>query len=85
METYFVTLPFVRNAAGELVAGQPLKQPTAGAAESEARRMAKTTSAGALAFSRTGDPATGQYEDAVVLRAFGEVPSLDETLPVERS
>lgn len=80
-ETYFVALPFVRNANGELVAGQAQRQPTAGAAEIEARRMAKT-SAGALAFSRTGDPATGQFEDAVVLQAFGEVPSLDEVLPV---
>jgi hypothetical protein len=29
--------------------------------------------AGAVAFSRTGDPATGEFEDAVVLAHFGEV------------
>jgi hypothetical protein len=29
--------------------------------------------AGALAFSRTGDPATGEFQDAVVLAQFGEV------------
>jgi hypothetical protein len=29
--------------------------------------------AGALAFSRTGDPATGEFPDAVVLAQFGEV------------
>jgi hypothetical protein len=29
--------------------------------------------AGALAFSRTGDPATGEFQDAVVLALFGEV------------
>jgi hypothetical protein len=28
---------------------------------------------GAIAFSRTGDPALGDFEDAVILRAFGEV------------
>ena len=29
--------------------------------------------AGALAFSSTGDPATGEFQDAVVLAQFGEV------------
>lgn len=38
--------------------------------------------AGAVAFSRSGDPATGEFEDAVILREFGEVPSLDDLLSV---
>jgi hypothetical protein len=29
---------------------------------------------GAVAFSRTGDPATGDFSDATVLRKFGNVP-----------
>jgi hypothetical protein len=29
---------------------------------------------GAVAFSRTGDPATGDFRDATVLRKFGDVP-----------
>jgi hypothetical protein len=29
--------------------------------------------AGALAFSRTGYPATGEFQDAAVLAQFGEV------------
>jgi hypothetical protein len=29
---------------------------------------------GAVAFSRTGDPATGDFHDAIVLRKFGDVP-----------
>jgi len=29
---------------------------------------------GAVAFSRTGDPATGDFGDATVIRKFGEVP-----------
>jgi hypothetical protein len=28
---------------------------------------------GAIAFSRTGDPALGEFEDAVILRMVGEV------------
>jgi hypothetical protein len=29
---------------------------------------------GAVAFSRTGDPATGDFSDAKLIRKFGEVP-----------
>jgi hypothetical protein len=29
---------------------------------------------GAVAFSRTGDPATGDFSDTTVLRKFGDVP-----------
>jgi hypothetical protein len=29
---------------------------------------------GAVAFSRTGDPATGDFSEATVLRKFGDVP-----------
>jgi hypothetical protein len=29
---------------------------------------------GAVAFSRTGDPATGVFSDAEVIRKFGDVP-----------
>jgi hypothetical protein len=29
---------------------------------------------GAVAFSRTGDPATGDFSDAKVIKKFGDVP-----------
>jgi hypothetical protein len=29
---------------------------------------------GAVAFSRSGDPATGDFGDATVIRKFGDVP-----------
>jgi hypothetical protein len=29
---------------------------------------------GAIAFRRTGDPATGDFSDAKVIRKFGDVP-----------
>jgi hypothetical protein len=35
---------------------------------------------GAVAFSRTGDPGSGEFSDAVVLKAFGDVPSDLSTL-----
>jgi hypothetical protein len=30
--------------------------------------------AGAIAFCRTGDPATGEFSDAKLIRKFGDVP-----------
>jgi len=35
---------------------------------------------GAVAFSRTGDPATGDFSDAKVIRKFGNVPDDLSTL-----
>ncbi len=77
--TYYVALPFVRNEDGNLVAGEAQERQSAGAAVREAQRMA-LTSPGAVAFSRTGDPSVGEFDDAVVIQRFGEVPSLDDLL-----
>ena len=30
--------------------------------------------AGAVAFSRRGDPSLGDFDDAVILKTFGDVP-----------
>ena len=75
--TYFVALPFFRGEDGDLVPGEAQDKQTASAAVRAAETMARTA-AGAVAFSRTGDPATGEFADAVVIRQFGEVPSLDD-------
>jgi hypothetical protein len=32
------------------------------------------SNAGAVAFSRRGDPNLGEFGDAVILKTFGEVP-----------
>ena len=79
--TYYVALPFVRNEEGELVPGEAQDRQSASAAESLARKLA-LTAAGAVAFSRTGEPATGDFADAVVLRTFGEVPSMEDLLRI---
>ena len=75
--TYYVALPFVRNEDGDLIAGEAQERPTANAALREARRMVETA-AGAVAFSRTGDPSIGEFDDAVVIERFGDTPSLDD-------
>lgn len=72
--TYFVVLPFVRDTDGELVAEEAAEAPNGHSATSRARSMVGRK-AGAIAFSRTGDPALGDFEDAVILGRYGETPA----------
>jgi len=72
--TYFVVLAFIRSEDGDLVATEPREAPSADRAVRMARSLAATIPhSGAIAFSRTGDPAAGDFEDAVILQTFGEV------------
>jgi hypothetical protein len=75
--TYYVALSYVRTEDGDLVAGEPKEMPSADAARREAARMALGT-AGAVAFSRTGDPGVGEFEEAKVLATYGEVADLSQ-------
>lgn len=72
--TYFVALPFV--AADDGVAlGEAVECFNPNAAIVRAETLSRQPgNVGAVAFSRTGDPATGDFSDAKVLRKFGEVP-----------
>ena len=78
--TYFVALPFVAADDG-IAAGEPTEcfNPTAVVMRAEALSR-KPGHVGAVVFSRTGDPATGDFGDAVVIRKFGDVPSDLSTL-----
>lgn len=72
--TYHVVLAFRRSEEGDIVATEPKEAHSA----DRARRLAQTLAAtephcGAIAFSRTGDPAMGDFEDAVILQTIGEV------------
>ena len=72
--TYYVALPFV--AADDGVApGEAVEcfNPNAAVMRAEALSH-KPGHVGALAFSRRGDPATGGFGDATVIRKFGDVP-----------
>lgn len=77
--TYYVALPFVWSEDGELVAGEAQERQTATAAIRAAQALANTA-AGAVAFSRTGDPSTGDFSDAEIIRTFGTVPDADTLL-----
>jgi hypothetical protein len=71
---YFVALPF-DVADGNVLIGQPMECPSAVSAIGRAEGMCKILGhTGAIAFSRTGDPATGDFGDARVIRKFGDVP-----------
>jgi hypothetical protein len=71
--TYYVAIGFDQNEDGELIGTEPLEASSSHAAIARARSLG-STKAGALAFSRTGNPETGDFADAVVLFSTGEVP-----------
>lgn len=76
--TYFVALPF-EVADGSVVVGEAVECASPSAAIERARGLWKVLGhTGAIAFSRSGDPATGDFREATVLRKFGDVP--DECL-----
>ena len=73
--TYYVALAFQRSDDnGDIVAYDPKEARTA----EQAIRMAASLATevghcGSIAFSRTGDPALGEFQDAVILKTIGEV------------
>jgi hypothetical protein len=72
--TYYVALPFVVADDG-VVPGDPVQcfNPNAAVMRAEALSR-KEGHIGAIAFSRTGDLATGDFGDATVIRKFSDVP-----------
>ena len=73
--TYFVALPFVTADDG-VAAGEPVECPSSRAAIMRAEHLSRKEGfVGAVAFSRSGDPTSGTFEDAQVLKAFGIVPN----------
>jgi hypothetical protein len=74
--TYHVALAFMRlgEDGGEIVACDPKEARNSAQAVRMADALAKREGhCGAIAFSRTGDPALGDFEDAVILKTVGEV------------
>ena len=72
--TYYVALPFISTEEG-LAPGQAeeCRTPTQAAIRAEALSR-KEGHVGALAFSRSGDLATGEFLDATLIKKFGDVP-----------
>jgi hypothetical protein len=73
--TYYVAMPFLIDADGSPVAGTAEECQTSAAALRRAEILARGAGhVGAVAFSRSGDPLTGEFGDAKLLRKFGSVP-----------
>lgn len=72
--TYYVALPFIAADDG-IAAGEATECFSANAAVMRAEVLSRKPGIlGAVAFRRCGDPATGDFGDATVVRKFGEVP-----------
>jgi hypothetical protein len=72
--TYYVALPFVPSDDG-IAPGEATECFSANAAVMRAEALSrKPGHVGAIAFSRTGDPSSGDFSDATLIRKFGEVP-----------
>ena len=77
---YYVALSFVMSDDSP-AARDGVECPSASAAILRAERLARTEgNISAVACSRTGDPALGDFSDAVVLRAFAGDPNVLCTL-----
>lgn len=73
--SYYVALPFAQDDDGSVIAGTAEEFQSASTAIRRAETLSRSSGAiGAVAFTRSGDPMTGDFEDAVVLRSFGNVP-----------
>jgi hypothetical protein len=78
--TYYVALPFLRADDGSTVPGEASECPNGATAILQPEFLSQAEgNVGAIAFSRTGDPDVGKFEDAVVLKTFGEL-SVDLTM-----
>lgn len=73
--TYYVALPFLLDDAGSLVPGAAEECQSSSSALRRAEMLSRAAGhIGAVAFSRSGDPMAGEFSDAKLLKAFGQVP-----------
>jgi hypothetical protein len=77
--TYYVALPFIQTDEG-VVPGKAEEFSSELSAVRRAEVLAgMSVHSGAVAFKRSGQPGTGEFGDAEVLKSFGEVhEKLDE-------
>ncbi|MGD9837240.1 MAG: hypothetical protein AB7F72_06595 [Afipia sp.] len=74
--SYYVALPFAQDDDGSVVAGAAEEFQSASTAIRRAETLSRAPGAiGAVAFTRSGDPMTGDFKDAVLLKSFGNVPA----------
>ncbi len=70
--TWHAAMPIVRRDDGAILGDEAVKCPSPEAAVECARQMASLPhNIGAVAFTRSGYPDLGFYDDAEILRRFG--------------
>lgn len=75
--TYYVALAFLNDESGSPAAGAAEECQSPGSAIRRAEVLSRVPgNIGAVAFSRTGDPLVGEFQDAQLLQRFGDVPDL---------
>jgi hypothetical protein len=77
--TYYVVLPFIRRQDGALLAIDGEDTPSSDMARAQAaaiigRWRGDDEIVGAIAFSRSGDPDAGHFDDAEILGRYGQTP-----------
>lgn len=78
--TYYVVQPYGVSDEGDLFPREPQEARNADSARRTAKALAQKEG-GALAFSRAGDPSTGDFEEAVILGRYGLAAEAE--VPVE--
>ncbi len=75
MLIYYTALPFVRLENGGLAPGEAVECPHSSAVIRRADAMFRNeANAGAVALARIDSPDLGDFEDAMILKTFGDVP-----------
>lgn len=81
MSAMFVVQSFSTGKRGQLLADSPFQAQNTNHARAMAQRLA-VRKALVVAFMREGDPKTGEWDDAKLIDAFGDVP--DEVREMDR-
>jgi hypothetical protein len=83
--TYYVAAPIARRDDGAVLCDEAIQCSSSEAAIECARQMARSPFyVGAWAFSRTGYPSLGWFEDAEVLRRFGDILAASSIMRADR-
>ncbi len=77
--TYFAVLPFSCTEDGDFPAETEIEVRSADQARAVASSMLGGEGKGAIAFSKTGDPQLGEWEDAVIPGRYVDAP--DDVAP----
>ena len=70
---YYMALPFARTDGG-FTPGEAVECPHAAAVRRAEAMSHRDGISGAVAFCRRGNPDLGEFEEAEILKSFGDVP-----------